>query len=49
MGRVSALGFFEELRFIIELLAACHLFAATLGKKREHFIQKVVIFIKCVF
>lgn len=42
MGRVSALGFFEELRFIIELLAACHLFAATLGKKREHFIQKVV-------
>lgn len=40
---MTALDFFEELRFIIELLAAEHLFAYVFAKRREHYGRKLIV------
>ena len=39
---MRALDFFEELRFILELLVAEHLFAGILGKRRGDFLKRMI-------
>ena len=39
---MTALDFFEEIRFVLELLVAEHLFAAAVGLKKEAYGQRLL-------